>query len=54
VLDGKTVADISLHGDAEQASAVVWAAENLPSGPHAVMIVRQAGTLPVDGVEFQP
>ena len=54
VLDGKTVGDISLHADAEQASSVVWANESLPAGPHAVMIVRKDGAMPVDSVEFQP
>ena len=53
-LDGKSMARVQLHADAPRDSEIVWRSGSLVPGPHALMVARVDGALPVDGVEFVP
>jgi hypothetical protein len=53
-LDGASTGRVSLHSEQPRESAAVWESNALSPGPHALMLVRVSGTLPVDCAEFYP
>jgi hypothetical protein len=54
LLDGANAGRVAFHADKPRESAVVWTSKDLPEGPHALMLLRARGPLPVDCAEFFP
>jgi hypothetical protein len=51
LLDGRKLADLDLHADAEQASQVVYRLDDAGDGYHAVVLRSTDGRLVVDSLD---